>query len=175
MYAKVKKKNNHAQIVKCLIHKGKYAVQLEEDGYVKAIYQMQSEMDGAATPIKQVLQSMVAQQYSSYLQQNYWRVQNRTETPDFKTDDIRTWTVGQLTEKSKELYLQSIADAQLKNISIKNWEAITTQAQESDHLRPTLYDFLAHRAIDFLMNENCLLYTSPSPRDATLSRMPSSA
>ena len=25
------------------------------------------------------------------------------------------------------------------------------------------------------MKENCLLYTSPSPRDATLSRMPSSA
>ena len=25
------------------------------------------------------------------------------------------------------------------------------------------------------MSENCLLYTSPSPRDATLSRMPSSA
>ena len=25
------------------------------------------------------------------------------------------------------------------------------------------------------MNKNCLLYTSPSPRDATLSRMPSSA
>ena len=24
-------------------------------------------------------------------------------------------------------------------------------------------------------NKNCLLYTSPSPRDATLSRMPSSA
>ena len=27
----------------------------------------------------------------------------------------------------------------------------------------------------FTMDENCLLYTSPSPRDATLSRMPSSA
>ena len=26
-----------------------------------------------------------------------------------------------------------------------------------------------------LLNMNCLLYTSPSPRDATLSRMPSSA
>ena len=25
------------------------------------------------------------------------------------------------------------------------------------------------------LNHNCLLYTSPSPRDATLSRMPSSA
>ena len=28
---------------------------------------------------------------------------------------------------------------------------------------------------DFTMFYNCLLYTSPSPRDATLSRMPSSA
>ena len=35
-----------------------------------------------------------------------------------------------------------------------------------------------HKAHYILMNvecENCLLYTSPSPRDATLSRMPSSA
>ena len=29
--------------------------------------------------------------------------------------------------------------------------------------------------IGYLWNPNCLLYTSPSPRDATLSRMPSSA
>ena len=28
---------------------------------------------------------------------------------------------------------------------------------------------------DFMNNNSCLLYTSPSPRDATLSRMPSSA
>ena len=30
-------------------------------------------------------------------------------------------------------------------------------------------------SIDFDDNSYCLLYTSPSPRDATLSRMPSSA
>ena len=29
--------------------------------------------------------------------------------------------------------------------------------------------------VDGTLNWNCLLYTSPSPRDATLSRMPSSA
>ena len=29
--------------------------------------------------------------------------------------------------------------------------------------------------VDDLKNKGCLLYTSPSPRDATLSRMPSSA
>ena len=35
---------------------------------------------------------------------------------------------------------------------------------------------LAPKAGDMIINVmNCLLYTSPSPRDATLSRMPSSA
>ena len=29
--------------------------------------------------------------------------------------------------------------------------------------------------VDLKINDTCLLYTSPSPRDATLSRMPSSA
>ena len=31
------------------------------------------------------------------------------------------------------------------------------------------------RKLDPYLNVDCLLYTSPSPRDATLSRMPSSA
>ena len=33
----------------------------------------------------------------------------------------------------------------------------------------------ANYAMHVVQNKNCLLYTSPSPRDATLSRMPSSA
>ena len=33
----------------------------------------------------------------------------------------------------------------------------------------------AAQLTQMILNSNCLLYTSPSPRDATLSRMPSSA
>ena len=33
----------------------------------------------------------------------------------------------------------------------------------------------AKKHISEMINQGCLLYTSPSPRDATLSRMPSSA
>ena len=32
-----------------------------------------------------------------------------------------------------------------------------------------------HKITNIAVIENCLLYTSPSPRDATLARMPSSA
>ena len=36
-------------------------------------------------------------------------------------------------------------------------------------------EIVKKRLQDFGVDEICLLYTSPSPRDATLSRMPSSA
>ena len=45
----------------------------------------------------------------------------------------------------------------------------------------TLFTYAAHASgtrmfwFQTEQNQNCLLYTSPSPRDATLSRMPSSA
>ena len=49
-------------------------------------------------------------------------------------------------------------------------------------VRPTdefdIFDTLAHdapNAMDTMVQEDCLLYTSPSPRDRSLSRMPSSA
>ena len=38
-----------------------------------------------------------------------------------------------------------------------------------------LEDYFEDEILKNSMIKNCLLYTSPSPRDATLSRMPSSA
>ena len=43
-----------------------------------------------------------------------------------------------------------------------------------DKNEPNILDFLSTDKYTILPN-TCLLYTSPSPRDATLSRMPSSA
>ena len=51
---------------------------------------------------------------------------------------------------------------QWKNGTLQNISATTQQNDETTTVSAT-------------KNESCLLYTSPSPRDATLSRMPSSA
>ena len=40
---------------------------------------------------------------------------------------------------------------------------------------PVLKGFLESAGHDVTLREDCLLYTSPSPRDRTRSRMPSSA
>ena len=50
---------------------------------------------------------------------------------------------------------------------------------ESGNVDPMYFTFTAQKILDQNFTSNqakiCLLYTSPSPRDATLSRMPSSA
>ena len=64
-------------------------------------------------------------------------------------------------------------------------EALTIGNFIADHVKGKAYldypetiqkGILLHRKIDHFTDQHpCLLYTSPSPRDATLSRMPSSA
>ncbi|HFB99311.1 MAG TPA: hypothetical protein ENJ53_00765, partial [Phaeodactylibacter sp.] len=157
LYSKVVQKKDQPQIAKCLMYKGKYMTQLEDDGFVKALHQLVSEEKSAKSPMKSLLQSMLGEQYSNYLQRNYYRFSNRTETPDFKTDDIRTWSVGQLSEESRKYFLESVKDKSIKNINIKDWDAILSKGKNTEQLRPTFYDFIAHRALDFLMNETSYL------------------
>ena len=59
----------------------------------------------------------------------------------------------------------------IEKIINEAWENKDQVSQNSDK---SLKDAV-NQIIDDLDSGNCLLYTSPSPRDATLSRMPSSA
>ena len=52
------------------------------------------------------------------------------------------------------------------------------QPVSQQNLLQLLFAFISFSGVAsamYLVNDICLLYTSPSPRDATLSRMPSSA
>lgn len=161
LYNVVKKENNPAQIIKCLIYRGKYESQLEEDGLVNAIAKIKTEIDTAGFPVKPLLQSLLAEMYSMYLANNYWKFADRTQTTGFKNEDIRTWTVEQLVAESRRLYFSSVADLKTQQIEIEKYKAILEGGDQSELFRPTLYDFLMHRAIDYLANENTYL-TEPA-------------
>lgn len=161
LYERAKLDDNAAQIVKTLMHRGKYTSQLEEDGLVKAIGAMTEEVKTAEFPTQAVLQSVLGEMYKKYLESNYWKFRDRTETINFKTDDIRTWTVGQLIEESSKLYMASVEHPKLPQVAIKDFAAITTGNKNVDNLRTNLYDFLVHRAIDYFMNDQSYL-TEPA-------------
>ena len=62
-----------------------------------------------------------------------------------------------------------------KILTVDPGKEISVTAKLSDEYRKRLAEVGVIAAKDAEPSEDCLLYTSPSPRDATLSRMPSSA
>ena len=60
-----------------------------------------------------------------------------------------------------------------KGLTIKEMSDLRSRLQTTNGICKVTKNSLMRKAIDG--DSNCLLYTSPSPRDRTRSRMPSSA
>lgn len=154
IYAKAKAKDIQPQYIKALIYKMKFADQVEEDSYVKILNLLEKEAEEAKAPVKNVLQSMIAEMYWRYYSNNRYLFAKRSETIDFKNDDIRTWDLKKLVKEVIHRHILALENPNLlKQTSIRNYEDILILEKTSPQYRPTLFDFLAHRAIDLFMNE----------------------
>lgn len=157
LYERAKRDNNPSQLVKTLIYREKYQSQLEEDGDVKSIQRLQSEIQAADFPVKPILQSLLAELYRHYAEQNSWKFRQRTTVEESNPEDISTWSLEQLLNESSKLYLASLQDERLDEVPLTDFQAITQDGQNSEGLWTTLYDLLAHRAIAHFTNETTYL------------------
>ncbi len=159
IYAKAKKEKNDAQFIKSILMRKKFESYKEEFSLEKSIYKIQSEANQASYPSKQVLQNILASVYWNYYQQNRWKFLNRTQTIDFKNDDVSTWDLNKIVQATIDNYMASIASADsLKKTNLDVYDAIIFKgSKETRTLRPSLYDLLAHRAFDFFANNEAEL------------------
>ena len=154
IYALSKKENNAEQVIKSLMHKAKFEAPIKEDAFVNTISALEKETELADFPLKPVLHSMLADLYWQYYQRNRWKFYNRTETVNFDNDDLATWDLNKLVAITTENYLLSVKNIDsLKQTSLDLFDEIIIKKENTVWVRPTLYDFLAHRAVDFFINE----------------------
>ena len=71
----------------------------------------------------------------------------------------------------QELFVAGIREL----MASENWESYFAQCDRDSQYPERFVKALADMEIDNLLIPDCLLYTSPSPRDLSTSRMPSSA
>ncbi|MBI2729991.1 MAG: alpha-2-macroglobulin, partial [Sphingobacteriales bacterium] len=153
IYPLAKKDNNDAQLIKSLMFESMLNEQVDENAGINSIKAMEAEAATAKQPAKSLLQSMTAQLYWNYFQNNRWNLYNRTNTDNFKKDDIATWGAEDFHSKISSLYLASINEAKLLQSSkLESFDAII-QTYGYRYLRSSLYDFLAHRALDYFTND----------------------
>ena len=163
IYTEAKNTNNTGQLVKAVIHQLKYTEYKEKEAFEKNIEKVKAEIQAAKFPTKQILHSMLAEMYWQYYTNNRWKFNDRTATVNFEQADIATWSLDKIVGETQKHYQLSLDDNEkAKKTKIEAYNEIINGGNElGQMLRPTLYDFLAHRAADFFMGEEPNL-TQPS-------------
>lgn len=148
------KDNNDAQQIKTCMYQVKYRNMLDEDSRENNIFFIDTLISKAKAPAKNILQSMQAEMFWQYLQNNRWKFYDRTKLAEEKSKDISTWSIDKLYATISKLYKASLQnEAVLKNTKLDGLDAIIIKGENTRQLRPTLFDFLAHRALEFFMND----------------------
>ena len=156
----IKKINEHARqthnmplLVKSVIYRMMFQSYLEENAFDQILADVRKDIDSAKQPEKSILQSLLAETYWNYLQQNRWQINQRTQVQGDIGDDIKTWSIKKLNDETVKYYSLSLKEHQiLQQIKVDTLDAVLVGDKTYRSFRPTLYDL-------------CLLYTSPSPRD----------
>lgn len=143
--------SNHPQLVKTMLFKSKFALVLEEDAQLSIINDFKTKISNSEFPTKNVLESILANLYWQYFQQNRWKFYNRTKTAEkVNTEDFRTWDLQTLFDEIHLHYQKSLDNGLLlQQESLENYNVLLTEQKGSKIYRPTLFDFLNHRALEF--------------------------
>ena len=153
IYQLAKKNKQDAQVIKSLIYMTGLQGEVTENGDAKIIADLEKETSTAIEPAKSILNSLLAELYWQYYQQHRWQLYNRTNTQSFLKYDVSTWTADDLHKKIAELYLTSIKNSSLlQQTKLTTYDAIISKGNVR-HLRPTLFDLLAHRAVYYFKND----------------------
>lgn len=140
------------QLIKALIYKLQYLQEVEEGPFKKIHEILSAELKIAVFPVTPILHSMMAEQYWSYYQQNRHRFLSRTSL-EVKPEDVETWDLKALVETVIAHYRASVEERELLcAIPVETFDVLIIRGNVDRRVRPTLYDFLAHRAIQFFMN-----------------------
>jgi len=148
---KAKKDDNAPQQIKTMLFKSKFALVLEEDAQLNIINDFKSQIELSSFPTKNILESLLANLYWQYFNQNRWQFYNRTKTSE-KVDsiDFRTWDLQTLFDEIHLHFQNSLQSGlMLQQEPLTKYDALLTLQKDSKIYRPSLFDFLNHQALAF--------------------------
>ncbi|ULC60202.1 carboxypeptidase-like regulatory domain-containing protein [Flaviramulus sp. BrNp1-15] len=155
---KATKDNNHPQLIKTMLFKSKFALVLQEDAQLNIINDFKKQIELSEFPTKNVLESILANLYWQYFNQNRWKFYNRTKTSEKvdpstssgQVEDFRTWDLQTLFNEINLHYQNSLLNGlMLQQEDLSDFDALLNLQKDSKIYRPTLFDFISHNALEF--------------------------
>jgi hypothetical protein len=114
------------------------------------IRRMDAEIARAPAEMVPLLETIQANWFWQYFQQNQWRFMQRTATEGSPGDDFTTWDLPRLFGEIDRRFQRALAaEVQLQRIPLGEFDSLLERGNVSDRYRPTLFDFVAHEALAF--------------------------
>ncbi|RYD76618.1 MAG: hypothetical protein EOP53_14390, partial [Sphingobacteriales bacterium] len=150
IYAKAKAEGNTNELIKSLLYMLRLENALNENAEDKSYRRLKNEIAKSDFPTKAILQSVLAQQLENYFNAHRWNILSQTKLEQKTPDSLNQWNVLDFEREIKNYYLQSISEKnRLQKEPVRKYETILQTQTGSDTLRPTLYDLLAFRALNY--------------------------
>ncbi|MDR3094142.1 MAG: hypothetical protein LBU62_05820 [Bacteroidales bacterium] len=147
----------YGHLLKAIKYRIRCQQMTEEQSEMAIIRSLIEDSNQVPYPAKAVIYSLTGEAYRDFYYHNRWKLTDRTTVADANRDDIYTWSASQLIDEMSRYLLLSLSDPDmLKKTSVSAYKEVLTGDASTRHLRSSLYDLLAHRAIDLLSEPNIM-------------------
>jgi hypothetical protein len=114
------------------------------------ITRMQAEVAKAPEEMKPVMETILANWYWHYFQQNRWRFLQRTQTAAAPSEDFTTWDLPRILAEIDNQFTKALSHEKwLKATPVSEYGVLLQAGSVPDVYRPTMFDFLVHNALEF--------------------------
>lgn len=113
------------------------------------VNRMKEELARAGRQMRPLMNTVLAQWYWQYYNQNRYRFLDRTQTSNLSEEDFTTWDLPRLFSEIDGIYQDLLHDeGTLRSMKTADFKEVIT-AGNVPALRPTLFDFVAYQALEF--------------------------
>jgi len=142
---------NSPQVIKALIHQGKYALAADSENDTIVFVNLTTMLLESKNNIeKSVLHSLLGELYLQYYHKYRQEIDRRTALTGYVPSDMKEWTSNIFFDKVVEhLNASLLPRAELEGTKVETYAAVVELGKDSRRFFPSMYDFLARRAIEF--------------------------
>ncbi len=165
IYAEAAEKENYPQYIKALIYISGIQNTVEEYSDSLNLKRFKEAYYWSKTPAKQLIASYLAEFYWNYYRQNRWRIIDRTPLYDvegaIEQDQMEIWDAKTFHTVIHHWFESSLSkEDTTQHILVTDIKPLLSTPSADSLYRPTLYDLLIHRALEYYSNTESGL-TSP--------------
>lgn len=168
IFSLAERNENIPHKLKAIIYKIKLSSMFEEGTYLKYATLLDTLSQRAEGAEKALYLSVLAEVRWRYMRENFYQISQRTALME-PGQDMEWWDTRTFAREIRRKYLESLLSSDLTfKIPVRDFAAVLETAEGSEILRPTLYDLLAHRAIEFLTSNDASYDNLGESRDFSM-------